>query len=156
MKSKKMIVSYAGEYLVAARLSMMGYLVTITPKGAPEVDLLVYDLEMNRFTSIQVKTVRQNFVPLGVEATKDNIDEKLKLNIKRPYVVVRLNKSWKDSRFFIVPAEEMRRLAKEEYEKWLRESRHMKPIEELERTPQPLGVSINRIQPFEEKWENIW
>jgi len=31
-----------------------------------------------------------------------------------------------------VPVEEMRKLAKEEYEKWLRESRHTKPIEELE------------------------
>ena len=40
---------------------MMGYLVTITPKGAPKVDLLVYDLERNRFTSIATIKYRKIF-----------------------------------------------------------------------------------------------
>ncbi len=50
---RKKLLSYAGEYLVAARLSLMGYFVTITPKGAPEVDILVYDVERRRAATLQ-------------------------------------------------------------------------------------------------------
>lgn len=42
---KKILKSLAGEYLVAAHLTNMGYLVTITPRGLPKADLLVHDIK---------------------------------------------------------------------------------------------------------------
>jgi len=150
------MLGYAGEYLVAARLSLMGYLVTITPKGAPELDLLVYDVARRKATTIQVKTIRQNSVPLGIKAKREEIDRKLGDKIKNPYVIVHIPGDWNNAKFYIVPSKDLRELAKKKYFEYLNKPTHRKPREELEKTPQPLSVSVESLEPFLEKWENIW
>jgi len=55
-----------------------------------------------------------------------------------------------------VPAEDMRRLAKEEYFRWLREGRHRKPVEELEKSEQAIAVKIKQLEPYLERWDLIW
>ena len=153
----KSLLSYAGEYLVAARLSLMGYLAVVTPKGAPEVDNLVYDFERKRSTTIQVKTIRGENVPLGIRVTMNNIDEKLKRKVAKPYVIVHVKRDdWRASEFYIVPAKDLREIAKRGYIEWLNRPYHKKPKEELEKTPQPLLVRINDLRQYLEKWENIW
>jgi len=153
----KSLLSYAGEYLVAARLSLMGYLAVVTPKGAPEVDVLVYDFERKRSTTIQVKTIRGENVPLGIRVTMNNIDEKLKRKVAKPYVIVHVKRDdWRASEFYIVPAKDLREIAKRSYIEWLNRPYHKKPKEELEKTPQPLLVRINDLRQYLEKWENIW
>jgi len=87
---EKAVLSYAGEYLVAARLSLMGFLAVLTPRGAPGADLLVYDTANGRATALQVKTVWGNDVPLGVRATKENIDSRLAEKIRYTTVVVKV------------------------------------------------------------------
>ena len=153
---QKKMLGYAGEYLVAARLSLMGYLVTITPKGAPEIDLLVYDIERRKVATIQVKTIRQNYVHLGVKAKREEIDRKLKDKIKDPYVIVHIPSDWNSAKFYIIPPKDLRELARKEYFEWLNKPTHTKAREELEKTPQPLLVSIRSLGSFLEKWENIW
>jgi len=104
VKFSKKLLSYAGEYLVAARLSLMGYLAVITPKGAPEVDILVYDVERGRARSLQVKTVRQDAVHLGVKAVKDDIDKVLGEWVRSPYVIVYIpNDDWRNAEFYVAP-----------------------------------------------------
>ena len=159
--SNKKALSYAGEYLVAARLSLMGYIAAITPKGAPAVDIVVYDAERDRSALIQVKTTKENYVLLGVNATIDNLDEELDKKITRPYVIVHLTGKWNDAEFYIIPAKDLKELAKEGYLAWLeRGMKHLwKTKEEQEkhaRTPQPLSVSIKDLTQYLEKWENIW
>ena len=145
---QKKMLGYAGEYLVAARLSLMGYLVTITPKGAPEIDLLVYDIERRKVATIQVKTIRQNYVHLGVKARREEIDRKLGDKIKNPYVIVHILSDWNNAKFYIVPPKDLRELARKEYFEWLDKPTHRKPREELEKTPQPLLVSIKSLESF--------
>ena len=153
-KSKK-ILGYAGEYFVAARLSFMGYLVALTPKGAPQIDLLVYDGEKNRATAIQVKTITQEWVLL-TQATKDTLDKKLIEKVKNPFVIVHSSNDWRKSEFYIVPPKDLRNLAKKAYLSWLEKAKHKKPREKIEKSQQPLMVSITDLKPYIEKWENIW
>gem|GEM_PF-3956672 len=40
----------------------------------PEIDLLVYDIERREVATIQVKTMRQYYVHLGVKARREEID----------------------------------------------------------------------------------
>jgi len=154
---RKKLLSYAGEYLVAARLSLMGYLVTITPKGAPEVDILVYDVERRRATTLQVKTVRQEGIHLGFKATKDNIDKVLNEKVSNPYVIVYIpNDDWSKAEFYVVPPNDIRELAKRMYFGWLDKIPHKKPREELEKTPQPLTISVRDLKHYKDEWDNIW
>jgi len=50
----------------------------------------------------------------------------------------------------------MHRLAKEEYFRWLREGKHRKPVEELEKSEQTLAVKVERLEPYLERWDLIW
>ncbi|MGC8983489.1 MAG: hypothetical protein ACP5KA_07060 [Desulfurococcaceae archaeon] len=154
---RKKLLSYAGEYLVAAKLSLMGYLVTLTPKGAPEVDVLVYDVENRRAKALQVKALRQKAVPLGVQVTKKDIEDKLREKIRNPFIIVYLPRDdLSKAEFYIVPPGDLREIAKKEYFDWLAKPLHKKPREVLEETPQPLAVSLSKLKPYREKWENIW
>lgn len=46
----------AGEYFVAAELSLRGWLATVTIKNAPGIDVLAMDTETKRSVAIQTKT----------------------------------------------------------------------------------------------------
>jgi len=145
---ERMILSYAGEYLVAARLSSMGYLAVLTPRAAPGIDVLVYDIRSERVVDIQVKTVRGNEVPLGIQVTRENIDMKLAEKIRYTTIVVKLDDNWREAKFYVVPPEDLHRIAKEGYFKWLKYGRHRKPVEELEKTKQSLVVKIEELEPY--------
>jgi len=134
----------------------MGFLTVLTPRGAPGADLLVYDAANGRVAAVQVKTVRGNDVPLGVRATKENIDSRLAEKVRYATVVVKVGADWRETKFYVVPAEDMRRLAKEEYFRWLRDGRRRKPVEELEKSEQALAVKIKQLEPYLERWDLIW
>jgi len=160
MSSKKLL-SNAGKYLVAARLTLMGYVVRITEEEAPVADIEVRDPEKGRSSLIKVKTTKEEVVLLGVEATRENLDEKLDRKITRPHVIVHLTDKLDIARFYIVPAKDLKELAKRGYLAWLRRGRKYlwktkEEQEKHERTPQPLSVPIKKLRKYLEKWENIW
>ena len=67
----KILMSMAGEYIVAAYLCSMGYLAAVTPRGMPRADLIVHDLANGRSRLVQVKAFsrQENRCPLiGIRA----------------------------------------------------------------------------------------
>jgi hypothetical protein len=97
---KKGIIGVSGEYFVAAELSQMGIVATLTLKNTPKIDILATNLESGKFVSIQVKT-------MGVENTKgwklSNKDEE-KSDIKNfYYVMCNLQGLGKAPEYYIIP-----------------------------------------------------
>jgi len=155
----KILMSMAGEYIAAAYLCSLGYLTAITPKGMPRVDLIVHDLRRGRSRLVQVKAFsrRENRCPLvGARANFENIDEVLREKVAHPYIFVELSLDLREARFYILSPEDVRRLAKEAYIEWLERKRHKKPIEELKMKEQPLCIPVEKLEAYENKWENIW
>jgi len=151
----------AGEYITAAYLCSMGYLTAITPKGMPRVDLIVHDLGNGRSRLVQVKAFsrRENRCPLvGARANFENIDVVLREKITHPYIFVELGQrqDLREAKFYILSPKDVRRLAKETYIEWLERKRHKKPIEELKKKEQPLCIPVEKLEVYENKWDNIW
>jgi hypothetical protein len=57
---KKGIVGVAGEFFVAAELSQLGIVATLTLKNTPSIDILATNLQNGSFANIQVKTMSIN------------------------------------------------------------------------------------------------
>lgn len=54
---KKGIIGVSGEYFVAAELSQLGIIATLTLKNTPSIDILATNLESGKYANIQVKTM---------------------------------------------------------------------------------------------------
>ena len=104
----------------------------------PEIDLLVYDIERRKVTTIQVK------------ARREEIYMKLGDKVKNPYVIVHIPSDWNNAIFYIVLPKDLRELVRKEYFERLNKPKHRKPRVELEKTPQPLLVTIKSLEPFRE------
>lgn len=61
MSSKHQLTGMTGVYLVAARLSSLGFIVSPTSRSAYGADLLVTDAKCKRSYAVQVKTNSVNF-----------------------------------------------------------------------------------------------
>ncbi|WP_170565950.1 hypothetical protein [Ruegeria atlantica] len=59
MISKTALTGAAGEHYVLSELLRRGYIATLAPQGAPNMDVVVADTDGRNFCAIQVKT-RQN------------------------------------------------------------------------------------------------
>jgi len=93
--------SISGEYLVAGKLSSMGYIVTLTRKNTDNIDILVANKDATKTACIQVKTSQQkrNIWVLGEK------NEVLKSKYLY-YVFVRLNND-NPPDFYIVKSAEV-------------------------------------------------
>jgi hypothetical protein len=59
MTSQTSLLGAAGEHLVMAELLRRGYIAALAPQGAPNIDIVVTDVDGERACSIQVKTRRK-------------------------------------------------------------------------------------------------
>ncbi len=105
----------AGEYFVAAELSRMGYVASLTLKNTAGIDILASNSKGTRTVAIQVKTT-QNTKPvwtLGKKAEDDSSPKKF-------YVFVKLGKQRSIPEYYIVPSAVVARTIKNDYNIWLR------------------------------------
>ncbi|MDR3530083.1 MAG: hypothetical protein P4L90_05965 [Rhodopila sp.] len=58
MPSQTSLIGTAGEHYVLCELLRQGYIAALAPTGAPNVDIVVTDMEGSRLCAIQVKTRR--------------------------------------------------------------------------------------------------
>ena len=102
---KNFITGMTGVYCVAAELSSRGFLVTLTSRNAPIVDMMVSTPDLTKTTNVQVKTNKvqgtQSFWLLSREARNSSPN--------LLYVFVNLRKNEKPN-YYIVPSN---RVAKE-------------------------------------------
>jgi len=86
-----------GVFLVAAELSKLGYIVSLTSRSAYGADLLVTDKDCRKAYSVQVKTNARTFTHWLL-----NKHSKETISSSHIYVLVNLRKGGSQTEFFVV------------------------------------------------------
>jgi len=113
-KNNKILIGIAGEYLVAAELSKLGYIASITLRNTKGVDIVCFDSEVKRVIGIQVKT-NQGLQKEWILNKK--VEEFYSDNLF--YVFVNLNNNERNPDFFIVPIKKVAEYCRIDHKKWL-------------------------------------
>jgi hypothetical protein len=104
----------AGEYYVAAELSLRGWLATPTIKNAPGTDVLAQYREMGILVAIQTKTAslgNKFMVNVGIERPSSADNEWV--------VLVKLHELGSRPSFFVVPHDHVAAAAYAQHRRWL-------------------------------------
>jgi hypothetical protein len=109
------LVGVSGEYYVAAELSRLGYIASITLRNTKGVDILCSNLDATKTVGIQVKTnsdsKRKWILNQKVEYfTSDNLF----------YVFVNLNSNLSPPDFFVVPSKVVADICRKNHSNWLK------------------------------------
>lgn len=113
---KKGIIGVAGEYFVAAELSQLGIITTLTLKNTPSIDILATNLENGKFVNIQVKTMSiQN--KEGWRLSKKDEDVS---NIKNYYYILcNLQGTGNHPEYYVFPQKILAKCIYEDHRTWL-------------------------------------
>jgi hypothetical protein len=145
----KKCLEVGGENLVLAKLWLRGYVSFLTPRNYPKIDIVAYNpIKNNIQVGIQVKTTEENMFTLG-KLEKDNLETKF----KEPYIFVHVSKDRKNIRFFIVPPSDISKLILQSWDRYVKTSKHRKPLAPFEEQPQ--GILLDQLQDYQDKWENL-
>lgn len=133
----KTVTALAGEFLVAAKLCLKGYVASLTLKNYAESDIFVYDPESKRNAAVQVKTIKGGwgyFLPEHVAPAGP------------AFVFVRIDGD--EMEFYVVPPDDVERVSTCERDEYLAAHPRAKP-------DQPRMISIKGIAAYRDAWENI-
>lgn len=99
--AQNMLTGMAGVYAVAAELSLRGFVVAVTSRNAPGVDLLAFSSDPKKTVGIQVKANKprgtQSFWLLNKRAKEDTSDTLF-------YVFVNLKGPGQPAEYYVVPS----------------------------------------------------
>ena len=146
---KKGIIGVAGEYFVAAELSQMGIVATLTLKNTPKIDILATNLENGKFVNIQVKTMSvQN--KQGWRLSKN---DEVKSGIKNHYYVfVNLQGQGNLPEYYIIPQPKLAKLLYEDHRAYLAGGKNRKDT--TMRVFDPYRREV--LKKFGKKYKNNW
>ena len=114
-KLNTVLAGVSGEYLVAAELSMQGYIASITLRNTKGVDILCSNSNASKTISIQVKT---NSSSKRTWILNKKAEDYVADNLF--YVFVNLNNNQKHPDFFVVPSNVVANYVKDGHVNWLR------------------------------------
>jgi hypothetical protein len=118
MKKEKLsngITGIAGEYFVAAELSMRGFMASITLRNNDSIDIHASKLEdENKMFAIQVKSTQHN---TRKWVLNKKVEDKHSSNMF--YVFVCLKGLTERPDYFIVPSKSLASIVKKSHQKWL-------------------------------------
>ncbi len=158
----KALVGQYGVYHVASLLCWKGYNAVPTSRNTKAVDLIVHNPRNDKSVGIQVKTLRQqrkrdpskdgyaiiNVIPEKMNEVKDKFSN--------PFVFVYIPTGEKPNpRCFIVPKEDVFKLCKEQWERYVRESKHRESTNEIAKRRQVLGILVKELESYENKWDQL-
>lgn len=129
MATSQQITGMQGVYLVAAELSMRGFIVSPTSRGAFGADLLVTDQSCTRSFSVQVKTNKRTFTFWLL----NNKSKELKSDT-HIYVLINIRKAGNNIEYFIVPSTIIARNMEGEGSKFP-------------------NISLDRVIKYKDRWE---
>jgi hypothetical protein len=146
---KKNIIGVAGEYFVAAELSQMSIVATLTLKNTPKIDILATNLENGSYANIQVKTMSLDNNAGWRLSQKDEELSKIKNHF---YVLVNLKGIGMIPEYYIIPQQKLAALLYKDHRQWLagdskRKDTTMRVFDPYRRKPQ---------RKFGEKYKNNW
>lgn len=156
-----------GNYLVAAKLTRNGLLVSFAPTNAQHVDLLATNKSL-KTVPLQLKTIRRgtwqmdarnfleiSFTPLETNTGgfKQAITGKRELaNSDMPYVFVRLGAGPEGDEFFVCLAKDVQRIIMQKYSNWLKLHNGVRPRNSKSTH---CGLRNDDLQPFRDNWGSI-
>ncbi len=159
---EKALIGQYGVFHVASLLCWMGYNAVPTSRNTKAVDLIVQNPRTDKAIGVQVKTMRQqhkkepskdfyavvNTIPAEMDKTKDRFTN--------PFVFVYIPIGGKPvPQCFVVPKEDVFKLCKEQWAKYVSESRHRDSIDRIAKRLQPLSITIGQLEPNENKWDRL-
>ena len=113
-KVSPILVGVAGEYYVAAELSNLGYIASITLRNTKGIDIIASNEEGTKTVNIQVKTKSAGKRKWILSEKAESVRDK---NIF--YVFVSLSKGRERPDYFICPSSHVARFVKKIHEDWI-------------------------------------
>jgi hypothetical protein len=146
---KKGIVGIAGEYFVAAELSQMGIVATLTLKNTPSIDILATNLETGRFANIQVKTMSLGNNQGWRLSKKDEEKSEIKNHF---YIMVNLKAVGELPEYYVIPQADLAEQIYKIHRDWLRGDKKRKD------TPMRVFDPYRKQEQLEfgEKYKDNW
>lgn len=114
LKITKTQSGIAGEYFVAAELSLRGFIASISLRNTKGIDIVVADPNSHNSLTIQVKTEQNSSKKWALNKKAENNSSKNFF-----YVFVNLNNGKKPPSYHIVPSTIVSEYCKISHEKWL-------------------------------------
>lgn len=114
-KLSSVLSGVAGEYFVAAELSRLGYIASLTLRNTRGVDILVANADATRSAGIQVKTTQGDKWVLSKKDEKGSEPDQAQ-NLF--YVFVRLDSGGAHA-FHVVPRQTIAKHCRETHQNWL-------------------------------------
>ncbi len=137
------LVGVAGEYFVAAELSIRGYLASITLRNSRGIDIIASSSNATRSVSIQVKTSSGN-IPKWILTQKS---ESFSAN-NHFYVFVLLREVGVRPDFYIVPSQVVAEYIATSHRQWLAETK----IDGSPRKDSAIRSFRDPVQQYREAW----
>ena len=140
------LVGVAGEYFVAAELSLRGYLASVTLRNSRGIDIIASNSDANKSVSIQVKTNKGGGPSWMFSKKSETFFAK-----NHFYVLVTLKKDGSRPDFYIVPSKIVAEDITSSHQMWLRGTKKdgsRWKDSDLRKFSDPKGT-------FKEKWENL-
>lgn len=113
-KLSKGITGIAGEYFVAAELSRLGYMASITLRNNDSIDIHASNIEGDKMFAIQVKTTQNSGRKWPLNKKVENIH-----STNMFYVFVAFKEINERPEYFIVPSKDLANQIKKEHQEWL-------------------------------------
>ena len=113
-KISSILTGVAGEYFVAAELSLRGYVASITLRNTKGIDIVVSNEEGNKTVNIQVKTNRRKKPQWIMNKKAENIKDKNMF-----YVLVLLFDDITSPEYYIVSSRDVANYVEKGHKKWL-------------------------------------
>jgi len=108
------LIGVAGEYFVAAELSNLGYIASITLRNTKGIDIIATNEAGTKTVNIQVKTKRPGKRKWILSEKAETVEDK---NIF--YVFVALKDERTRADYFICPSSHVARFLKQDHANWL-------------------------------------
>lgn len=108
------LVGVAGEYYVAAELTMRGHIASITLRNSRGVDIIASNNDASASVSIQVKTINNSKPKWLLNSKSENF-----FSENHFYVLVALRKLGERPDFYVVPSKDIAHCVKTSHEDWL-------------------------------------
>jgi hypothetical protein len=149
-----------GEHLVAAKLCRFGFVVSLTPKNVPDVDILVTN-EALKTLPIQLKTIKsgtwqmdaKNFLEISFDKNfRQTIQGKLKLKSPNlPFVMVKI-RGESEEEFYVCLARHIQQIVYRKYSAWLKKNHGLRP-----KNPKSThsGIEVKDLVGYRDRWKVI-
>ena len=137
----------AGEYMVAAKMNLRGWVASLTLKNFPGVDVFGLNSQTGQHIGIQVKSCWDSSFFVGVMRSEREL---MSTKIQGPYVFVHME-SIDEASFYILSKSEFIDLVITTDDAYFSKPR-TKPI----KPEYPIALTLKDLLPFKDHWDSLW